>query len=208
MTTTSRKPNNYQNFENENDSLDEDEDTISVLENDDNLNDFDDSSSAITEAIDTNNQSVSSKRGAFTKSFSSISSKLTPSHEKTKKLQKASTTFDSLPSGSSQVSSSSSFMAHSSRKEDVSEYMESFLELVRNGSYTKIHELIQTSNMSNDNESPSSKTSSPKSNKKLDLNYRGKTKRFYGWTSLHISCYFNHTDIVKLLLQVRKMNDY
>ena len=73
--------------------------------------------------------------------------------------------------------------------------MQDFLEQARNGNVTRLIELIESNKNLN---------GSQNSNKnQFDINYKGKPKRFYGWTALHISCYFNHIEIVKLLLQVR-----
>jgi hypothetical protein len=36
----------------------------------------------------------------------------------------------------------------------------------------------------------------------LSYSRLGKQKRYYGWSALHVSAYFNHIEIVKLLLQV------
>lgn len=189
-----QKPDNNQDLEN--DSMDDDESTISVMDNDENGDNQDDSASVMADAIEGTNQTTSSgnsQQTVFTKSSSSVVNKPVPSPRK--------------PGASSQASSTLSLQnppayTSQSSKDDVSEYMESFLQLVRNGNYEQINELIQLSNSTAEDGSPTGKTSSPKPSKKLDLNYRGKTKRFYGWTSLHISCYFNHFNIVKLLLQV------
>ncbi len=73
--------------------------------------------------------------------------------------------------------------------------MQDFLEQARNGNVTRLIELIESNKNLNASQS---------SNKnQFDINYKGKPKRFYGWTALHISCYFNHIEIVKLLLQVK-----
>ena len=69
--------------------------------------------------------------------------------------------------------------------------MQDFLEQARNGNVIKINELIESTKSLNQQPSIT-----------FDINYKGKPKRFYGWTALHISCYFNHIDIVKLLIQV------
>ena len=85
--------------------------------------------------------------------------------------------------------------------------MQDFLEQARNGNLNRVSELIESSNnnkqLNEQNESSTSLSSSSSSS--FDINYKGKPKRFYGWTALHISCYFNHIDIVKLLLQVNRL---
>ena len=70
--------------------------------------------------------------------------------------------------------------------------MEEFLEHSRNGNVNRISEIINQNRTNNIDSA------------QFDINYRGKHKRFYGWTALHISCYFNKIEIVKLLIKVFK----
>lgn len=69
-------------------------------------------------------------------------------------------------------------------------FMQEFLESARNNNTARIREMIQLNKESTDDAVG------------FDINYRGKSKRFYGWTALHIACYFNLIDVIKLLLQV------
>ena len=83
-----------------------------------------------------------------------------------------------------------------SPKQEITSFdlaMQDFLEHARNGNVNRITEFIESSK---------SLTPTTNINNSFDINYKGKPKRFYGWTALHISCYFNHLDIVKLLLEV------
>lgn len=70
-------------------------------------------------------------------------------------------------------------------------FMQEFLESARNNNTARMREMIQLNKEPNNSESVG-----------FDINYRGKSKRFYGWTALHIACYFNLLDVIKLLLQV------
>jgi len=64
--------------------------------------------------------------------------------------------------------------------------MEYFLRLARKGGdLSAIRSFVQTS--SNDAD--------------FNINYRG-TKEYYGWSALHLACYFNHPQLVKYLLEV------
>jgi ankyrin repeat protein len=72
-------------------------------------------------------------------------------------------------------------------------FMQEFLEASRNGNIEQLKSLLKLGR---------SGKNADHEDIKFDINYRGKSKRFYGWTALHIACYFNLLDVVKLLLQV------
>ncbi len=75
--------------------------------------------------------------------------------------------------------------------------MHEFLEVSRNSDLEQLKSLIKLGKSGKNLNSEDIK---------FDINYRGKSKRFYGWTALHITCYFNHLEAVKLLLQVNNLN--
>lgn len=94
----------------------------------------------------------------------------------------------SLRSDPTQVPISSASLLNS--KDDM--FMQEFLEIARNGNTEQLVEMMKLGiSGKNSNSEPIN----------FDLNYRGKSKRFYGWTALHIGCYFNLLEIVKLLTQ-------
>lgn len=90
-----------------------------------------------------------------------------------------------MTSSPAMISPQSSNSVHDSTMQD-------FLEQARYGNVTRVTELIESNQNLNGSQNSNI----------FDINYKGRPKRFYGWTALHISCYFNHIDIVKLLLQV------
>jgi ankyrin repeat protein len=74
-------------------------------------------------------------------------------------------------------------------EEKTMDKMEYFLRLARKGGdLSVIRSFVQTNSINND----------------FNINYRG-LKEYYGWSALHLACYFNHPQLVKYLLDVRRI---
>ncbi|CAF0709040.1 unnamed protein product [Brachionus calyciflorus] len=72
------------------------------------------------------------------------------------------------------------------RLNDDNSLMEEFLENSRYGNIEKVVEIVEQKSLEVKN---------------FKINYRGIHKRFYGWTALHLSCYFNQIEVVRYLLK-------